>query len=456
TIPRMGGTPVAIHPELDLGWGAMSPDGSKLLARAVRANESEQDLKRWWMIPISGGKPQEVTRTPLSPGERASPDPWTWAMPDKRSGRQWVIFHQKVGDAYNLFRIVISSDGKVTSDPEQLTFTTDSWGPSASENGRMVFVNGNLSTNLWSIPIDTNRALVAGERQSLTQVEGFRDQHPSLSRDGKKVAFFSGANLVVKDLVTGRETQLAQDMPLDSGGNPSISPDGSFVVFYWEANPGSEHDLYSISTSGGSPRLVCRRCGVPKGFSSDGARLLTQLGAWTTGRLDVIAMVDVSTGKVAEVLNDPQHNLWNAFYSWDDKWMVFLMQVANAASNASPFRVYITPVEDFVPAGPDRWIQLTSGEYVDNKPQLSPDGNTLYFTSNRDGFTCIWALRLDPRTKRPLGSPFPIQHFHDRQRFHSGISSTSDMELNVAKDKIVTNLDELHSEIWMMDLEPRQ
>jgi hypothetical protein len=30
------------------------------------------------------------------------------------------------------------------------------------------------------------------------------------------------------------------------------------------------------------------------------------------------------------------------------------------------------------------------------------------------------------------------------------------MELNVAKDKIVTNLDELHSDIWMMDLDRRK
>jgi hypothetical protein len=30
------------------------------------------------------------------------------------------------------------------------------------------------------------------------------------------------------------------------------------------------------------------------------------------------------------------------------------------------------------------------------------------------------------------------------------------MELNVAKDKIATNLDEVHSDIWMMDLEPHK
>jgi len=153
------------------------------------------------------------------------------------------------------------------------------------------------------------------------------------------------------------------------------------------------------------------------------------------------------------VLSDPAHNLWHAYYSWDDKWITFLMQTG---ADFDHFRVYITPSENFVPAGPDRWIQLTDGEYHDDKAQLSPDGNTLYFTSNRDGFMCMWAQRLDPKNKRPLGAPFAIQHFHGSQRVHSGISQAADLELNVAKDKIVTNLDEVHSDIWMMDLEPRQ
>jgi Tol biopolymer transport system component len=230
----------------------------------------------------------------------------------------------------------------------------------------------------------------------LTQAEGVREQSPSLSRDGKKVAFFSGDNPVVKDLSTGRETQLAQA----KGEGPSISPDGSSVVYFLQPSTGAEADIYSISTAGGgSPRLVCRECGIPKGFSSDGARVLTQPGA-LANYIDRIALVELATGKVTDVLSDPKHHMWHAYYSWDDKWMTFKMQIGADDSHS---RLYITPVENFIPAGPKRWIQLTGGEYNDDKPQLSPDGNTIYFTSDRDVFACMWALRLDPKTKRPLG-----------------------------------------------------
>ena len=283
----------------------------------------------------------------------------------------------------------------------------------------------------------------------MTQVEGLRELYPSLSRDGKKVAFFSGHNLVVKDVVTGRETQLVQT----SGATfPTISPDGSSVVYFPWPRAGIDSDLYSISSAGGSPRLVCRECGQPKGFSSDGSQVLTQRGS-LAGQHSRIALVDITTGQVTDVLSAPQHHLWHAYYSWDDKWVSFKRQMGDDFEH---HRLYVTPVENFVPAGPDQWIQLTNGDYNDDKPQFSPDGNIMYFTSNRDGFICMWALRLNPKTKRPLGAPFPIQHFHNSQRVNSSISRSIEMELTLAKDKIVTNLDEVHSDIWMMDLEPHQ
>jgi hypothetical protein len=63
------------------------------------------------------------------------------------------------------------------------------------------------------------------------------------------------------------------------------------------------------------------------------------------------------------------------------------------------------------------------------------------------------ALRLDPKTK-PLSAPFPMKHCRGSQRIYSGISESNDMQVNVSKDRMVTNRDEFHSDIWMMELEP--
>jgi serine/threonine protein kinase len=447
-VPRMGGTPAAIHPEVSLGAPpAISPDGRRVLALATRAGHQAKDPKFWWIIPFSGGELQEVVPPPLLAGETRPPAPSAWTALDRDPNHQWVIFERSIGDTHNLFRMAISSDGKVTSEPEQLTFATSlATSPSVSGSGRMVFDSSTGSTNLWSIPIDTNHARVTGERQRLTQVEGVRDDAPSVSRDGKKVAFFSDSRLAVKDLVTGQETELVHDLGINRGSGPRIFPDGSFVAYYLANGATPLNDVYLIATAGGASRRVCQRCGEPGGFSTKAEWLLTE--NFASGR---ISLVNVTTGKAIDVLGDPQHQLWNPFYSWDDEWISFLMQTG---ADEDHYRIYVTPAENFIPAGSDRWIQLTSGEYHDDKQQFSPDGNTMYFTSNRDGFTCMWALRLDPKTKHPQGAPFAIQHFHGSQRIYAGISESNHMEVNMARDRIVTNLDEFHSDLWMMQLEP--
>jgi len=233
-------------------------------------------------------------------------------------------------------------------------------------------------------------------------------------------------------------TPLTPELQPEPATGPIISPDGSFVLYY-APGQGGEPDLYSIPAAGGAARKICESCGRPKGISSDGSRALTQF--WAGPRV-LIFLVDLSTGERKEALVDPDHHLYNAFYSWDGQWATFLVE-----GNADRWRVYITPVENYMPAGPNRWTPLTSGEHLDNKPQLSPDANTLYFTSDRDGSKCIWAQRLNPITKHPVGEPFPIQHLHDS-------TSLISPEVSIARGMIVTSVNELRGDIWMMDLKP--
>jgi hypothetical protein len=56
------------------------------------------------------------------------------------------------------------------------------------------------------------------------------------------------------------------------------------------------------------------------------------------------------------------------------------------------------------------------GESNNDKQRWSPNGNLLYFVSERDGFRCIWAQRLDPGSKRPVGALFAVYHSHSPQR----------------------------------------
>ncbi len=91
---------------------------------------------------------------------------------------------------------------------------------------------------------------------------------------------------------------------------------------------------------------------------------------------------------------------------------------------------------------------LTEDKQFDDKPRWSQDGNRLYFTSDRDGFRCLWTLKLDPRTKRAAGKPEPLHHFH---RMRQSIRNVGDgfSDIAVAGGMLIFPLDVVDGNIWM-------
>jgi len=75
----------------------------------------------------------------------------------------------------------------------------------------------------------------------------------------------------------------------------------------------------------------------------------------------------------------------------------------------------------------------------------------LYFVSERDGFRCLYARRLDPATKRPLGPSWALQHFH-RARRSIIDTSKSWAKISVARDQLVFAMHEITGNIWAAKL----
>ena len=106
------------------------------------------------------------------------------------------------------------------------------------------------------------------------------------------------------------------------------------------------------------------------------------------------------------------------------------------------------------PAPALEWIAVTAGHYSDDKPQFSPDGTTLFFTSDRDGYLCIWSQRLDPVTRHPVGPATAFEHFHNAM----GRDAVSfpflqwDSDLTVARDKILISLPNPKNDLWLQQL----
>src|SRR5579875_2242202 len=94
------------------------------------------------------------------------------------------------------------------------------------------------------------------------------------------------------------------------------------------------------------------------------------------------------------------------------------------------------------------WIPIADRGGWCDKPRWSPDGNLMYFVSQRDGYRCLWAQRLSQQTKHPLGEPFSVAHFHSARLSMTNVS-TGSLEIEVANDKLIFNLEELTGNIWM-------
>jgi Tol biopolymer transport system component len=250
----------------------------------------------------------------------------------------------------------------------------------------------------------------------------------------------------LKDFATGTDRVVADHVVTNPRDIVSISPDGSHLVFEQPEN--GVFSAYIMSAVGGSPLKLCDTC-EPRGFSSDGSRILMQ--KYNSPReLDHIVMVDLVSKAQQPFLKDT-HRLYHAFFSWDDQWVVFKRWI-----DAKHSQLLIAPVRNGVAARNEEWIVVTDGSHADDKPQFAPDNKLLYFTSDRDGFLCIWGVRLNPATKRPEGAPFAIHHFHNVMGWYSGSyipDHASRTGLSVARDKIVTNLAEPKGDIWLAQLD---
>ena len=129
----------------------------------------------------------------------------------------------------------------------------------------------------------------------------------------------------------------------------------------------------------------------------------------------------------------------------DEHWLMYTSPQSTGVT-----RVLVASVP--APGRLGQPIELTDGQFFDFGPQWSPNGNVVYFISDRDGFRCLWALRLNPVTKHAADKPFPVAHFHEARRSAMELRA-ADLNLSVARDKAVFVLSERTGNIWMAEIE---
>jgi len=233
-------------------------------------------------------------------------------------------------------------------------------------------------------------------------------------------------------LATGQETALGSSpWPEDK---PLLNADASKVVYM--RDEGHSLAMYLASTAAPQQaQRLCGECGEPKDWSADEERILYI----TSGSLFCL---DLRTGRKTELLKNGKYTAREATFSPDGRWIALVAGMDRGAR----FKAFLAPFNG-VMAAETNWIPVMDESSVSSL-HWSRDGNLLYFFHLRDGFRCLWAQRLHGVSKRPVETPFPVQHFHKSQRypvFGSWIS--------VARDKLAVNLSEHFTNVWMTELQ---
>jgi eukaryotic-like serine/threonine-protein kinase len=443
--PAMGGEPRQLQPNFDGAWlPVWSPDGKRILF--VRSSIGEPVA--WWVTTLDGTATEVVGRDFFAALGLRDPIPTAW-LPDGDG----VVFTARSGDSVNVWQVGISpKTWKITGKPQRLTSGSgleDKPSIAASPDGRLSVVFASLleDFNIWALPIDADQGRITGELLRLTQ-SAADDRNPALSVDGKRLFFGSNRTgnqeIWVKDLISGKETNLT-NTPADEA-RPTITADGSKLAYRRVDFPSPSIHVMSIGQDSagvlqpGVPKKISipGACGYAWSWSSDAKLLLYNCPG--SGPVHVFHS---ESGETSQFLG---RQIYHVSFSPDDRWIVFGQHYPNGRE-----RVFLSPFGGKAAPQEQDWLPVTDGATFDAYPRWSPSGNFLYFVSDRDGFRCLWAQRLDPATKRLLGAPAPVFHSHASRRSLLNVGVNS-LEISVARDKIALPMGEITGNIWMAKL----
>ena len=159
----------------------------------------------------------------------------------------------------------------------------------------------------------------------------------------------------------------------------------------------------------------------------------------------LVGLLEVPTGKRIEYLKSADLQFAESSISQDGKWTVFA-----AHRSTRDFTIYVARFSPERPPPAAEWVEILRSPETDPNARWSPDGNLLYFSSDRDGYNCLWAQRLEHSTKRPQGELFAVQHFHVPSQVLMAPSFWFPIALG--PDKVVISLNERSGGIWMLNL----
>jgi Tol biopolymer transport system component len=116
--------------------------------------------------------------------------------------------------------------------------------------------------------------------------------------------------------------------------------------------------------------------------------------------------------------------------------------------NAVKSRIFLTRI---AAASDERsWVAVTPDAYWSDKPAWSSDSRSLFFSSMRDGFPCIWRRKVGGPEPRVQAEPQLVAHLHSVTSSTYGLSRTA-FSLSAGGDYLYLNLSTVEGNLWALE-----
>lgn len=472
-ISTLGGDERLISREMVLPGILLSPDGRLICAK--RFSLTGQDSPAY-LVPAAGGAMRKLetsartfhprawsedSKTLIGWGKEGPSGPTTGnevlaAIPADggpptyvlKDGRPFAASNPSPGGGGRLLwqadQLYVSGDGSideyVLTRSRALEGPVKRWArfPGASldfskSGGLIVAASTTTKEDVWVLPVDANRGKVTGPPARVTDDEA-RDWRPTLSRDGRKLAYTSdrsgNRDVWLRDWATGKETQVTASPEVE--WRAAISPDGAQVAYEVE---GTVQSIFLRDFAGGDAKRVCGKCSLPD-WTPDSSRI-----TFWDGTPVRFYSFNPATGERQILVAHAKEAVQTARVSTDSQWVCFRLPAEGGRSG-----IWIAPLRAGQAAPEAEWIAVA--ERLDNSVHTwwSPDGNLIYIIQRRADLVVL-AQPLDPATKRTRGEPFPV--FKPEAGF--AFLPLSIAGFSMTPDRLVFSMMQSRSNLWRIE-----
>lgn len=217
----------------------------------------------------------------------------------------------------------------------------------------------------------------------------------SLAPDGKSFVYVSGeagnADIYWQRVGGKKPSNLTEDST-KAETTPAFSPDGNLIAFHSAREPSG---LYIMEATGENPRRISD-AGFHPSWSPDGKQIV--VGAEWIGvhsnksaTPSALWIINVATGEKRLLTEgDAAQPSWSpgggriAYWHWSPEGHGDIATIP--ATGGPP-------------------VRITTDDSIDWNPVWSPDGEFIYFASDRGGSMNLWRIAVDEKTGEAAGAP---------------------------------------------------